>query len=159
MSDCIFCSIIAGNIPCTKVYEDDHVLAFNDVNPKARVHVLVVPKTHFDRLHESDESHTETSRTAPSRCGQSSRRHQHQGFRLPRPIQPGPWCRTRGLSPPRPRDRQVNLIGVNCSFKSHDRPANPPDPPHRHRPSRDDARNAACQRLASTAVKSRPSPA
>ena len=59
MSDCIFCSIIAGDIPCTKVYENDHVLAFNDVNPKARVHVLVVPKTHFDRLHESDESHTE----------------------------------------------------------------------------------------------------
>ncbi len=56
-NDCIFCSIIAGDIPATKVYEDDHVLAFNDINPKARVHVLVVPKAHFDRLHESDESH------------------------------------------------------------------------------------------------------
>ena len=59
MSDCIFCSIIAGEIPCTKVYEDENTLAFNDINPKARIHVLVVPKTHFDRLHESDESHTQ----------------------------------------------------------------------------------------------------
>ena len=57
--DCIFCSIIAGDIPCTKVYEDDHVLAFNDINPMARVHVLVVPKVHFDRLHESGESHVD----------------------------------------------------------------------------------------------------
>ncbi len=59
MTDCIFCSIIAGAIPCTKVYEDDHVLAFNDINPSARVHVLVVPKVHFDRLHESTEAHAE----------------------------------------------------------------------------------------------------
>ncbi len=57
--DCIFCSIIAGDVPCTKVYEDDQVLAFNDINPMARVHVLVVPKVHFDRLHESDESHVD----------------------------------------------------------------------------------------------------
>lgn len=59
MADCIFCSIIAGEIPCSKVYEDEDVLAFNDINPKARVHVLVVPKVHFDRLHESGESHAE----------------------------------------------------------------------------------------------------
>ncbi len=57
--DCIFCKIIVGVIPCSKVYEDDHVLAFNDINPKARVHVLVVPKVHFDRLHESEEVHVE----------------------------------------------------------------------------------------------------
>ena len=60
MSDgCIFCRIVAGEIPCSKVYEDDHVLAFDDINPKACVHVLVVPKVHFDRLHESDESHVQ----------------------------------------------------------------------------------------------------
>ena len=57
--NCIFCSIVAGDVPCTKVYEDDVVLAFNDINPIARVHVLVVPKAHFDKLHESDESHRE----------------------------------------------------------------------------------------------------
>ena len=59
MADCIFCSIIAGNIPCTKVYEDAHVLAFNDINPKARIHVLVVPKTCFDRLHEAEDTDVE----------------------------------------------------------------------------------------------------
>ena len=59
MSDCIFCSIVAGDIPCSKVYEDDHILAFNDINPSARVHVLVVPKLHFDKLHESDDTHAD----------------------------------------------------------------------------------------------------
>ena len=56
-SNCIFCKIVSGELPCTKVYEDEHVLAFNDINPKRPIHVLVVPKIHFDRLHESDESH------------------------------------------------------------------------------------------------------
>ena len=45
--DCIFCKIIAGEIPSTKVYEDDKVYAFKDINPQAPVHVLVVPKTHI----------------------------------------------------------------------------------------------------------------
>lgn len=46
-SECIFCKIINGEIPSVKVYEDDKVLAFNDVNPQAPVHVVVVPKTHM----------------------------------------------------------------------------------------------------------------
>jgi histidine triad (HIT) family protein len=44
---CIFCEIIAGNIPSTKVYEDDKVYAFRDINPQAPVHILVVPKQHI----------------------------------------------------------------------------------------------------------------
>lgn len=44
--DCLFCKIIAGDIPCTKVYEDDDVLAFEDINPMMPVHVLVIPKEH-----------------------------------------------------------------------------------------------------------------
>ena len=48
MSDCLFCKIIAGEIPSAKVYEDEDVLAFRDINPQARVHVLVVPKTHIE---------------------------------------------------------------------------------------------------------------
>lgn len=47
MSDCLFCKIIAGEIPSTKVYEDDTVFAFRDINPMAPTHVLVVPKTHI----------------------------------------------------------------------------------------------------------------
>lgn len=45
---CVFCEIIAGNIPSTKVYEDDMILAFKDINPVAPVHIIVVPKVHID---------------------------------------------------------------------------------------------------------------
>ena len=45
--DCLFCKIVAGEIPSTKVYEDELVYAFRDINPMAPVHVLVVPKTHI----------------------------------------------------------------------------------------------------------------
>ena len=47
MSDCLFCKIIAGDIPSTKVYEDDSVFAFRDINPQAPTHILVIPKTHI----------------------------------------------------------------------------------------------------------------
>ena len=45
---CLFCKIIAGDIPSTKVYEDETVYAFRDINPQAPTHVLVVPKTHIE---------------------------------------------------------------------------------------------------------------
>lgn len=45
--DCIFCKIIAGDIPSSKVYEDEYVFAFRDINPQTPVHILVVPKAHF----------------------------------------------------------------------------------------------------------------
>ncbi len=47
MSDCLFCKIISGEIPSSKVYEDDKVYAFNDISPEAPVHVLIVPKEHI----------------------------------------------------------------------------------------------------------------
>lgn len=47
MSDCIFCKIAAGEIPSTKVYEDDTVLAFLDLDPQAPQHILLIPKTHI----------------------------------------------------------------------------------------------------------------
>ena len=47
MENCLFCKIVAGVIPSTKVYEDDAILAFRDINPQAPVHILVVPKTHI----------------------------------------------------------------------------------------------------------------
>ena len=48
MSDCLFCKIIAGEIPSTKVYEDEKVLAFRDIAPQAPTHILVVPKEHIE---------------------------------------------------------------------------------------------------------------
>ena len=52
MNDCLFCKIIAGEIPSSKVYEDEKVFAFRDINPQAPVHVLVVPKQHLASLNE-----------------------------------------------------------------------------------------------------------
>ena len=46
--NCIFCKIIAGEIPSAKVYEDDYVFAFKDINPQTPVHILVVPKAHME---------------------------------------------------------------------------------------------------------------
>lgn len=45
--DCLFCAIVKGDIPSTKVYEDEKILAFRDINPQAPTHVLVIPKTHI----------------------------------------------------------------------------------------------------------------
>lgn len=50
MDDCIFCKIIKGEIPSSKVYEDDRVLAFHDINPVAPVHIIVIPKQHISTL-------------------------------------------------------------------------------------------------------------
>ena len=52
--DCLFCKIIAGESPGSKVYEDDKVYAFRDINPQAPVHVLIVPKKHMDNILECD---------------------------------------------------------------------------------------------------------
>ena len=52
--DCLFCKIMAGDIPCSKVYEDEKVFAFRDINPQAPVHVLLVPKKHMSNILECD---------------------------------------------------------------------------------------------------------
>ena len=49
---CLFCKIVAGEIPSTKVYEDELVFAFRDINPQAPTHILVIPKTHIGSLAE-----------------------------------------------------------------------------------------------------------
>ena len=54
MDNCLFCRIIAGEIPSNKVYENDAVYAFRDINPQAPVHVLIVPKKHFRNILECD---------------------------------------------------------------------------------------------------------
>lgn len=54
--DCLFCKIIAGLIPSTKVYEDDTTYAFKDINPKAKIHVLIVPKRHVANVSELAQS-------------------------------------------------------------------------------------------------------
>lgn len=56
--NCIFCKIIAGEIPSKKVYEDEEILAFHDINPWAPVHFLLIPKEHIPSLAHVDNKHT-----------------------------------------------------------------------------------------------------
>ena len=53
-ADCVFCKIIAGDIPCHRVFENDHLLAFLDIAPLARGHTVVIPKAHAERLDQLD---------------------------------------------------------------------------------------------------------
>jgi hypothetical protein len=57
--NCLFCKIVAGQIPSRKAYEDDDFLAFHDINPAAPVHVLVIPKLHLDSLADCEGQHAE----------------------------------------------------------------------------------------------------
>lgn len=59
MSDCIFCKIVDGSIPSKKVYEDEKILAFYDLEPQAPVHVLVIPKQHICCANEINETNSE----------------------------------------------------------------------------------------------------
>jgi len=56
MTDCVFCKIVKGEIPSRKVYEDDDMLAFHDINPLAPVHFMIIPKKHVDSLAAVDDS-------------------------------------------------------------------------------------------------------
>ena len=58
MSECLFCQIVAGTIPSTRVAESEHAYAFYDIAPMAKVHVLVVPKVHVDSADHLDESNS-----------------------------------------------------------------------------------------------------
>lgn len=59
MADCLFCNIIQGKIPADKVYEDDFIFVIKDIRPKAKVHLLVIPKLHIDSLLDAQEEHTQ----------------------------------------------------------------------------------------------------
>jgi histidine triad (HIT) family protein len=67
-STCIFCKIVAGKAPSKKVYEDQYVLAFWDIRPRAKVHLLVIPKQHVASLKELDDLPVETRAALLSAC-------------------------------------------------------------------------------------------
>lgn len=58
MSDCLFCNIIAGNIPSDVVYEDDNIFVFKDISPRAPVHLLMIPKVHISSLADATPEHS-----------------------------------------------------------------------------------------------------
>ena len=57
--DCLFCGIVAGEIPSERLYEDDDILAFRDINPQAPFHALLIPKTHLATLNDFQPEHVE----------------------------------------------------------------------------------------------------
>ncbi|WP_411727719.1 histidine triad nucleotide-binding protein [Methyloglobulus sp.] len=56
MTDCLFCKMVAGDIKPDVVFENDHILAFRDINPQAPVHILVIPKSHISTLNDLDDA-------------------------------------------------------------------------------------------------------
>ena len=81
MKDCLFCKIIAGEIPGSVVYEDDKVFAFRDINPQAPVHVLIVPKRHMANILECD-SETAAALTDAVRTIAAQEGVAESGFRV-----------------------------------------------------------------------------
>lgn len=69
--NCIFCKIVAGEIPCFKVYEDGHTLAFMDINPATRGHALVIPKEHSPNLFESPDAQLAAVAAAARKVGKA----------------------------------------------------------------------------------------
>lgn len=59
MSDCLFCKIAKGEIPSNKVYEDDKILVFHDINPEAPVHVLIIPKQHITSMNDINSENSD----------------------------------------------------------------------------------------------------
>jgi histidine triad (HIT) family protein len=66
--DCIFCKIVAGEIPAVKVLDEDKVLAFMDINPASRGHMLVIPKSHAENIFEISEADLSAVMDAVKRC-------------------------------------------------------------------------------------------
>jgi histidine triad (HIT) family protein len=73
MDECIFCKIVKGEIPCFKVYEDEKVLAFEDINPIAEGHTLVIPKNHAENLFEIAEDDLAAVHLASGRIARAIR--------------------------------------------------------------------------------------
>lgn len=83
MENCLFCKIIAGEIPSTKVYEDNEILAFKDINPMAAVHILIIPKNHIDgadKLNEENSAIVGKIFTVAAKLAQEF--HLDKGFRI-----------------------------------------------------------------------------
>jgi histidine triad (HIT) family protein len=88
--NCLFCRIIAGEIPAKKIYEDDQVFAFEDINPQAPTHVLIIPKKHFAGLKEAQSSDAEIIGCCHLAAAQIARqRNIEQGYRTVLNVGPG----------------------------------------------------------------------
>lgn len=83
MDNCIFCKIIKGEIPSTKIYEDDDMLIIKDVNPQAPIHYLLLPKEHYANIVEMSEAQAQTlARCVKKLSGMVDELGLQDGFRL-----------------------------------------------------------------------------
>jgi histidine triad (HIT) family protein len=90
MSTCIFCQIIRGEIPCKKVFEDDHTFAFEDLHPQGPTHVLVIPKKHIVGLKEASSEDAEIiGRCHLAAAGIARDRNVENGYRTVLNVGPG----------------------------------------------------------------------
>jgi histidine triad (HIT) family protein len=81
--DCLFCKISSGTIPVTRLFENDHVLAFPDINPQAPVHILIIPKQHFGSLVHTTPSEAELlGQLLNAATEVAQQQHLDTGFRI-----------------------------------------------------------------------------
>jgi len=80
-SDCIFCKIVNGDIPSKKIYEDEDVIAFNDIRPIAPIHFLILPKLHIESLASCDVSHEKLLGKMLLLASNLAMKHGLKGFR------------------------------------------------------------------------------
>jgi histidine triad (HIT) family protein len=81
--DCIFCRIVGGEIPAKKIFEDDDIIAFHDINPSAPVHFLIIPKLHLENLYDANLSHQALVGKIFGMAGTLAREQDlHDGFRV-----------------------------------------------------------------------------
>jgi histidine triad (HIT) family protein len=73
MSDCIFCKIARGEIPSKKIYEDEDIFAFHDIQPQAPVHFMIIPKQHIASLNDADMSHQAVLGRIMAKAGELAR--------------------------------------------------------------------------------------
>jgi histidine triad (HIT) family protein len=89
-ASCLFCRILRGEIPAKKVYEDDHVFAFEDIDPQAPTHVLIIPKKHFAGLKEAEAADAEfIGRCHLAAAKIARQRNIEQGYRTVLNVGPG----------------------------------------------------------------------
>ena len=89
-SNCLFCRILRGEIPAKKVYEDEHVFAIEDIDPKAPTHVLVIPKKHFAGLKEAEAEDAEVIGRCHLAAAQIARKRNIEGgYRTVLNVGPG----------------------------------------------------------------------
>ena len=82
MSDCIFCKIAAGQVPCNKVYENEHVIAFHDISPKADTHILVIPKQHIVNLSTTQDDEWPVITNVLQSINTIAAQEQLEGYRI-----------------------------------------------------------------------------